>query len=139
MTRSTLVALFVCLSGTAVAQSPDPLGPETHEIAVSTDGTFTPEVSWVRPGDTVRWLFSESTDAVGAVAPSRRAGGPERCEDAGEASGRWAGLRDRRRASRGPERSANGAEAHDVDPSGHPPVSSPPVLERVRRARGCSG
>lgn len=47
LVRLILIAMVSC--ATAFAQS------QTHTVTVNADGTFTPQVSYIRSGDTVRW------------------------------------------------------------------------------------
>lgn len=72
MTRLPIALLTMsCVTSPPVAAAPyvgTPMLPTTHEIAVLENGTFWPEVTTVRRGDTVRWLLAEDTDAVVPVS-----------------------------------------------------------------------
>ena len=83
-TRWLSRALFACISTTAVvacliyvvgfAQSQT---PQTYVVRVNPDGSFTPQVTYIRSGDTVRWEQLGNSDSIVPVDGSQ--GYPAMC------------------------------------------------------------
>ncbi len=53
-----MVIVAAMCGATAFAQS------QTHSVTVNTDGTFTPQVTYIRSGDTVRWEQLTERDSI---------------------------------------------------------------------------
>ncbi|HEX4951619.1 MAG TPA: hypothetical protein VFZ34_33485 [Blastocatellia bacterium] len=69
-----VVALLLTLAIIETQRATAQKRPQTHQIKVNADGSFTPSVLRIREGDTVEWQLHSRTNAIIPAASEPRAG-----------------------------------------------------------------
>lgn len=68
------LALVLVVAATETQRTAAQKKPQTHQIKVNADGSFTPSVLSIRDGDTVEWQLSKHTNAIIPAASEPTAG-----------------------------------------------------------------